>query len=255
MRWLSGWLGLAVLLAILAVWECSARLGLVTPEQLPAPSAIAQALVSELREGGLAIEVMRTARRLAIAFVLASVICVPAGFALGRWELLHAAFRPVIEFLRPMPVIAILPIAVFLLGLGDSMVISVITFGSGWVVLLHAMDGIRSVDPILIDTGKTFQVRGPRQFFTIVLPAAAPHIFTGLRLGLGTAVVVTVVVEFASGFGGGLGNYIDVSQGALRIPETYAGVGLIGLLGYVIGQVFLFAEHRLMAWHRGYTGR
>jgi len=254
MKRLSGLLGLAVFLAIIGIWEAAARLGLVTPEQLPAPSSIIYALVSEFRDGNLAVEVGRTARRLTLAFVIAGVVCIPAGFALGRWELLHAAFRPLIEFLRPMPVIAILPIAVFLFGLGDGMVVSVIAFASGWVVLLHAMDGIRSVDPILIDTGTTFQISGPRQFFTIVVPAAAPHVFTGLRLGLGTAVIVTVVVEFASGFGGGLGNYIDVSQGALRIPETYAGVGLIGLLGYLIGQVFLFAEHRLMAWHHGYTG-
>ena len=84
-----------------------------------------------------------------------------------------------------------------------------------------------------------------------MLPAAAPSLFTGLRLGLGIAVIVTVVVELATGFGGGLGSYVGTSQGALRIPETYAGIILIGLLGYAIGQAFLLAEGRLMAWHRG----
>jgi ABC-type nitrate/sulfonate/bicarbonate transport system permease component len=255
MRRLQDFLGLGVLFAILALWEGAARSGVVTPDQLPAPSAVAVALYNELRQGDLAIELARTARRVVLSFLLASVVSIPLGFALGRWELLHAAVRPLIEFLRPLPVIAILPIAVFLLGLGDRMAISVIAFGSGWVILLHAMDGIRAIDPVLIDTAKTFQISARRQFFTIILPAASPHLFTGLRLGLGIAVIVTVVVEFASGYGGGLGDYIDTAQGALRIPETYAGVALIGLLGYAIGQCFLWAEHRVMAWHRGYTGR
>ncbi len=164
--------------------------------------------------------------------------------------MLYAALEPVIEFLRPMPVIAVLPLAVLMLGLGDGMAYAVIAFGSGWVVLLHAMDAIRSIDPVLIDTGRTFQVSRTRQFLTIILPAAAPQTFTGLRVGLGNAVIVTVVVELISGFGGGLGDYIGEEQGALRTPEAYAGIVLIGLLGYGMGQLFLLAEARVLGWHR-----
>jgi ABC-type nitrate/sulfonate/bicarbonate transport system permease component len=117
------------------------------------------------------------------------------------------------------------------------------------------MDGARGIDPVLIETGRTFRISRRRQFFTIVLPAAAPRTFTGLRVGLGIAVIVTVVVELISGFAGGLGDYIGQLEGALRTPEAYAGIAVIALIGYVLGQALLGVEHRLMAWHRGFTGR
>lgn len=255
MTWLDRWVGVAVLAGIFVLWELLVQSGLVSANQIPPPSDIAVALRSELSEGELAQQVLITARRLLIGYLLAVAIGIPLGFALGRWKLLHAAFDPIIEFARPMPVVAILPIAIFMLGLGDVMACSVIAFASGWIVLLHAMDGIRGVDPVLLDTGRVFRISGWRQFVTIILPAAAPHTFTGLRIGLGIAVIVTVVIELISGFGGGLGAYIGLQQGALALPESYAGIVLTGIVGYAIGRGFLAVERRLMAWHHGYTAR
>jgi ABC-type nitrate/sulfonate/bicarbonate transport system permease component len=92
-----------------------------------------------------------------------------------------------------------------------------------------------------------------RQFFTIILPAAAPQTFTGLRVGLSIAVIITIVVELVSGFAGGLGDYIGTLEGALRTPEAYACIIIVSLIGYALGESLLLAEHRLMAWHRGFT--
>jgi ABC-type nitrate/sulfonate/bicarbonate transport system permease component len=247
--------GIAVLIAMVVLWELLAASGLLSANQVPGPSEIGTALWREFDEGELARQVLVTARRILIGYLLAVALGVPLGFALGRWRALHAAFEPLIEFARPMPVVAILPIAIFVLGLGDLMACSVIAFASGWIVLLHAMDGIRSVDPVLLDTGRVFRVSGWRQFVTILLPAAAPHTFTGLRVALGIAVIVTVVIELISGFGGGLGAYIGLQQAALALPEAYAGIVLTGIVGYAIGQGFLTLERRLMAWHHGYTAR
>jgi ABC-type nitrate/sulfonate/bicarbonate transport system permease component len=247
--------GVLFLVGLLVAWETIARLGLVTPDQLPAPSAIAHAMVTELLQGDLAIEFLRTMRRLVIGYAIAVILGTLAGFALGRWRLLYAATEPIIEFFRPLPVIAVLPVAVLMLGLGDAMAYSVIAFGSGWVVLLHAMDGVRGIDPVLIDTGRTFQVSGLRQFSTIILPAAAPQTFTGLRVALGNAVIVTVVVELVSGFGGGLGGYIGEEQGASRTPEAYAGIILVAVLGYGIGRLFGVFEGSMLRWHRQMMGR
>ena len=245
--------GLVCLLALVALWETVARLGLVTPQQLPAPSIIAVAGWNDIVDGDMPGQIWLTAQHLVVSFALATVIGVPVGFALGRVRLLHAALEPMIEFLRPMPVIAILPIAVLILGLGDMMIYSVIAFGAGWVILLHAMDGARGIDPVLIETGKTFRVSRLRRFVTIILPAAAPQTFTGLRVGLGIAVIITIVVELVSGFAGGLGDYIGTLEGALQTPVAYAGIIIIALIGYLLGQSLLLVEHRLMAWHRGFT--
>jgi ABC-type nitrate/sulfonate/bicarbonate transport system permease component len=247
--------GALFLTGLLVAWETIARLGVVTPDQLPAPSAIVRAMVTEIFHGDLAIEFLRTTRRLLVGYAIAAILGTLAGFGLGRWRLLYAAAEPMIEFLRPLPVIAVLPVAVLMFGLGDGMAYSVIAFGSGWVVLLHAMDGVRGIDPILVDTGRTFQVSGWRQFSTIILPAAAPQTFTGLRVALGNAVIVTVVVELVSGFGGGLGDYIGEEQGALRTPEAYAGIVLVAVLGYGVGKLFGLFEGNLLRWHRRMMGR
>ncbi len=248
-------IGLVCLLALIALWEMMARWGFFTPQQLPAPSAIAVGGWREILSGDLPEQALLTARHLFVGFGLAAVIGIPVGFMLGRSRLFYAALQPMIEFLRPMPVIAILPIAVLILGLGDKMIYSVIAFGSGWIILLHAMDGARGIDPVLIETGRTFRVPRFRQFVTIILPAAAPQTFTGLKVGLGIAVIVTAVVELVSGFAGGLGDYISQLEGAMRAPEAYAGIVIIALLGYGLGQMLLGLEYKFMAWHRGFTGR
>jgi ABC-type nitrate/sulfonate/bicarbonate transport system permease component len=244
--------GLACLLAIIAVWELTARLGLVTPQQLPAPSTIAIAGWNDIVDGDMPGQVWLTAQHLFGGFILAAVVGVPLGFVLGRTRLLYAALEPMIEFLRPMPVIAILPIAVLIMGLGNMMIYSVIAFGAGWVILLHAMDGARGIDPVLIETGQTFRVPRMRRFLTIILPAATPQTFTGLRIGLSIAVIVTVVVELVSGFAGGLGDYIGTLEGALQTSVAYAGIVIISLIGYLLGESLLLVEGRLMAWHRGF---
>lgn len=151
-----------------------------------------------------------------------------------------------------MPVVAILPIAMFVLGLGHTMAIAVIAFGSGWISLLYTMDGVRGVDPTLVDTGRTFGIRGARMFWSIVLPAASPQIVTGLRVSLAISLILAIVIELIVGFGG-LGSFIGISQGAVRIPDTYAGIVLVGALGYLLNQAFRLVEGKIMAWHRGYT--
>lgn len=255
MRPLERLSGALVLAALLAMWEALSRAGAVSPDQIPAPSTVAAAIIEETLAGRVGADVLSTTRRFLVGYALAAAFGIPLGFALGRWAKLHAALDPLIEFLRPMPVVAVLPIALFVLGLGDAMAYSVIAFGAGWIILLHAMDGVRGVDPVLVDTGRTFGVSGPRLFCTVIVPAAAPHTFTGLRVSFAIALILTVVIELIVGFGGGLGTYIGLAQGALRVPETYAGIALVGALGYAFGRFFLAIEGRLMAWHRGFTGR
>src|SRR6185437_13383964 len=101
-----------------------------------------------------------------------------------------AALEPLIEFLRPMPVAGVLPIVLFFLGYRDATAYAIVAFGAGWIILLHAMDGVRGVDPVLIDTGRVFRISTPRMFRRIVLPAAAPEVFTGLRVALGISLTL-----------------------------------------------------------------
>ena len=246
--------GVIVLAAILLGLEWATRGGLFPPAYVPPPSSIFVSLVGGLVSGELIRHLLITSQRFVVGYTVASLLGIPLGLALGRWSLLHAVLEPLIEFFRPIPVVAILPIAMFVLGLGNIMAYAVIAFGSGWIVLLHTMDGVRGVDPVLVDTGRTFGTRGAKMFWAIMLPAAAPQIFTGLRVSLAISLILAIVIELIVGFGG-LGAFIGTSYGALRVPDTYAGIVLVGILGYVMSRLFLLVEGRVMAWHRGSTAR
>lgn len=241
--------GLIVLFALIALWEVATRTGLVSPNAVPAASSVAQAGMMELLHGDLGKDALVTIRRVLLGFAWACVVAIPLGILLGRSKILLAALGPLFEFLRPMPVVAVLPILIFFLGLGDRMSLTMIGIGSGWYILFNTIDGIRGVDPVLGETGRTFQVSRLRQLWTIYLPAAAPQIFTGLRLALGIAVIIAVLVEMASGFGGGLGSYIATNGGSFRLAEAYAGICMVALIGYVVARLFLLIEQRVMRWH------
>jgi len=254
MRQLERSSGLLTLLVILTIWEVLSRAGLLPPNIVPPPSDIAKTAAAALASGDLTEPVVTTVRQFAVGFLLAVIVGIPCGYALGRWDTLHAAFEPMIEFLRPLPVAAILPIALYLLGYGDTMTYAVVAFGAGWIVLLHAMDGIRGVDPVLVATGRTFGISPFRQFVTILVPAAAPMTFTGLRIAAGLALMLTIVVQLVTGFGG-LGTYIGFSQNTMQISQNYVGLMFTGLIGFALARIFLLIEDRLMGWHRGFTGR
>jgi NitT/TauT family transport system permease protein len=254
MQELDRWSGVLTFAGILVVWECLSQWGMISALAVPAPSAIARAIVSGVVSGDFNEPVLTTARQFVVGFAIAVALGIPSGFALGRWPVLYAAFEPVVEFLRPMPVAGVLPIALFIFGYRDLTAYAVIAFGAGWIVLLHSMDGIRGVDPVLVDTARTFRTSNPRVFFMVVLPAASPHIFTGLRVAIGIALTLAVVVEMIAGFGG-LGTYIGLTQGAVQVTDTYAGIVMIGLLGFFIIRLFLLIEWQLMAWHRGASRR
>jgi len=245
----SGWL---VLAGILLTWEFASSAGYLPPNYIPPPSSIFLALVRAFISGDILRDFWITLKRFLAGYAIASLVGIPAGLALGRWTFLHASLEPVIEFFRPMPIVAVLPIAMFLLGLGDTMAIAVIAFGSGWISLLYTMDGVRGVHPVLVDTGRTFQIGGARLFWYIVLPAASPQIFTGLRVSLSISLILAIVLELMVGFGG-LGSFIGMAQGSVRIPETYAGIAVVGVLGYSLNVIFRAFESKIMAWHLGYT--
>jgi ABC-type nitrate/sulfonate/bicarbonate transport system permease component len=161
--------------------------------------------------------------------------------------------RPVLEFMRALPAPVILPMALLLLGANTGMKVAVIAFGSSWPVMLNSIDGARSVDPLLIDTGKVNRLGTFAILRRIVLPASLPQISAGMRTALGIALILMVFSEMI-GSDSGLGFQILTSQRRFLVPETYGGVLLIGLIGWAFTVVFAFTERRVLAWHHGRTG-
>ena len=160
--------------------------------------------------------------------------------------------RPFAEFLRAIPLIAIVPVAVVILGLGDGMRVAVIAFGVCFPVLVSSADGVRAISPEARDTAAMLQVGAVERLYRLYLPAALPSIVAGMRVALSIGLVMVVISEFV-GEPNGLGHYIAERSG-FDMPGLYGGILFLGLLGYVLNLLFLVAERRVLAWHYGATG-
>jgi ABC-type nitrate/sulfonate/bicarbonate transport system permease component len=175
---------------------------------------------------------------------------VAGGIALGLSPVLRRATEPIVEFLRAIPAPALLPFALLVLGVGNGSKIFVIAFVCLWPVLLNAVDGVAGVDPTLVDTGRVYRIPGRDRLTHVVLPAAAPQIFAGMRTSLSLALILMVISEMVAS-SNGIGYFVLQSQRSFAIPEMWSGIILLGLLGYAFNAVFLLIERRVLAWYRG----
>jgi ABC-type nitrate/sulfonate/bicarbonate transport system permease component len=173
---------------------------------------------------------------------------------MGYWRVVYESFEIVVELLRAIPPPAVIPVAIVFLGIGDQMKVFIILFSCAFPILVNTMDGVRSVDPVLIRTARTFGLGQGTLLWKVVLPAASPFIMTGLRIAVAIALILVVISEMV-GATSGIGYFILDSQRSFRIPQMYAGMLVLALLGYTLNRGFLLVDTRLMAWHKGLTAR
>jgi ABC-type nitrate/sulfonate/bicarbonate transport system permease component len=188
--------------------------------------------------------------RLFIGYFIAVAVGVGGGIALGLSPVLRRVTEPIVEFLRAVPAPALLPFALLVLGVGNDSKIFIIAFVCVWPVLLNAVDGVSGVDPTLTDTGLVYRIPARDRLTHVVLPAAAPQIFAGMRTSLSLALILMVISEMVAS-SNGIGYFVLQSQRSFAIPEMWSGIILLGILGYLFNAVFLLVERRVLAWHRG----
>jgi ABC-type nitrate/sulfonate/bicarbonate transport system permease component len=188
--------------------------------------------------------------RLFIGYFIAVAVGVGGGIALGLSPVLRRTTAPIVEFLRAVPAPALLPFALLVLGVGNDSKIFVIAFVCLWPILLNAVDGVAGVDPTLVDTGRVYRIPARDRLRHVVLPAAAPQIFAGMRTSLSLALILMVISEMVAS-SNGIGYFVLQSQRSFAIPEMWSGIILLGILGYAFNAVFLLLERRALAWHRG----
>ena len=186
--------------------------------------------------------------RLAVGYVLGAAMGIGLGVVLGASRGVRRALEPLTEFLRAIPPIAIVPVLIVILGLDNGMRIAVIAWGVCFPVLVNTIEGVRAVSPETRDTAAMLHVGPVEQLYRLYLPAALPSIVAGLRIALSVGLVLVVISEFV-GNPDGLGYYIWFQQTQYNLPEMYGGILFLGLLGYVLNQLFLVAERRVLAWH------
>ena len=141
------------------------------------------------------------------------------GIVLGYFRFVHSLLEMLIEFLRPMPSVAIIPVAILALGIGDSMIVAVTVYASVWPILINTLDGVRHIEKILLDTGRTFSLGRRQILWQIILPAASPYIVTGLRIGLSIALILVTTAEMIAG-SKGLGFFILDEERSMNSAAT-----------------------------------
>jgi len=197
-------------------------------------------------------DVVPSLKRIALGFGIATVLGVGLGIPLGMSRWTRSLAMPHVEYWRAMPPPALLPISIVLLhSIGDVQKVSFIAFFCLFPILLNTMDGVRAIDPTLIDTARSFNVSRWERIRRLVFPAALPQISAGMRTSLSLAVIIMVVSEYFSSTSG-VGFVLLNSKNTFQFTPMWAAILLIGLLGYLLNVLFMLAERRILAWHRGW---
>lgn len=248
-----GYLGaqLVLVMGILAAWQAGASIE--RNPAFPPFLTVLQSLVGILFGERLVTDVLPSITRTIVGFVVGVSLGTVAGIAIGASRGLEAWVRPVLEFVRAIPIVALLPAAILLLGATGEMQIALIAFGSFFPVLLAAIDGTRRVDPLYIDTSRMLGRSRGETLARVLFPAALPAILAGARTALGLALIVMVISELTAA-SNGVGYFIQQSQRMFRTADVYAGTLVIGMIGLLLTAAILAAERRLLRWHRGWRG-
>ncbi|MFE4664656.1 ABC transporter permease [Streptomyces sp. NPDC056716] len=216
------------------------------------------AILSALRETWLfahfSSDALPSLGNLAVGYLIASAAGVLIGLVLGMAPVLGDAAAPVVEFLRAVPGVSLLPAAVLLLGIGSQTQIALIAYGAVWPVLLNTADGVRGIDPLVGEVGRSYRISRRDRVLRIVLRAASPQIVAGMRTALSIGITMIVFSEMV-GSTEGIGYQILQSQRGFAVPEMWAGMVLLGILGYLLNIAFRGFENIVLKWHRGMRER
>jgi NitT/TauT family transport system permease protein len=236
-----------VIALFLAVWELAPRIGLVDNVFLPPFSQVVDAWFTLLGNGQLWEHVSASLSRAIAGFALAILVSIPLGVAIGWYRPVADFLNPILELFRNTAALALLPVFILILGIGETSKVALVVYASSFPILLNTISGVRTVDPLLIKSARSLGLSPIRLFQKVILPAAVPTIFTGLRMAAASSILVLIAAEMV-GAKAGLGYLITASQLNFQIPNMYAGIVTIALVGVVFNGILVAIEARLSGW-------
>lgn len=246
-------LAIAFPLALLAIWHFSTagRPGSLIPPPYDVWEELRDLAIGGVNDdaysGTLYVHLLASVSRVYGGFALALIVALPLGMLIGRVPVIRQLVDPTFQILRPVPVTAWLPLAMIIFGVGPRSAVFLVFLGAFYPMLVNTIFGVRSVEPRLFEAAAMLGCRGSAQFFRVVLPAALPSIFTGMRLGLGFAWVVIVVGEM-TGVPTGLGAIIMEARELSRTEIVISGMIVIGVFGFLSDQLIMLIGRRMLAW-------
>lgn len=231
----------------LALWEVLPRVGAVDPAFLPPFSVVMQTGWQLTLNGQLLAHLQASLIRSLSGFVIAIIIAIPLGLAIGWYKPFSELISPLLELFRNTAALALLPVFILFLGIGETSKIALVIYACTWPILLNTVSGVRNVDPLLIKSARTMGLGPVKLFRKVILPAAVPTIFVGIRLAGAFSVLILIAAEMI-GAKAGLGYLINYAQFNFQIPEMFFGIVIITFVGLVFNYSLLLIERRLTAW-------
>lgn len=242
------------LIILIVAWQSLCSFGVIASFKLPSPQAVILGLRDLLFVGMppgrmLHEHALWSLYRVFLGFAAASIVAIPLGIAMGRWEKIRDSFQPLLELIRPIPPLAWIPIAILWFGIGNKSSAFIIFLGAFFPILLNTSAGVMSIDRVLLEAAHTFNATERDIFTKVLIPGALPSIFTGMRIGMGIGWMTLVAAEFVGVKEGlGLGYMIMTARDVQRPDEIVAGMLIIGLIGLAINALLLMMESTVVRW-------
>jgi NitT/TauT family transport system permease protein len=231
------------------ILEFVTSLELVPPIYLPRASSVIRRMVELLQDPKFLAQVVATLHAWAVGLALATLISVPIGILIGTSELAYKMSSPLIEFMRPIPSVALIPLGILLWGQGFTMKIILVAYATTWPILFNTVYGVHDVDPVAVQTARCFGLRRAAILRRINLPSAAPFIFTGIRISASIGLIVVIGAELLASADSGIGSYIlFVSSNGGQMDSVLAGAAIAGLVGAMINSILGLIDRRCFAW-------
>lgn len=243
----DAWLAVGAPLLLVALWESAVHVGILDARFFPPPSLVLVTLTRLVADGTIAHHALVTIARVVAGFAIGAAVGLAAGLLLGTIPTLRAALEPTISALYVIPKVAILPLVMLIFGLGEASKVAIVAISTFFIAVINTTAAVVGVEPMYLEAGRAFGARRLRMFRHVILPGALPVIVTGLRLALGTALIVVIAAEFVA-TQEGIGFFIWHAWNTLRPEEMFAGFIVIALLGMLSYAAIRWAGRRMMPW-------
>ena len=239
---------LLAVVVVLALWELIVRVGVISESSIPTMTATVAELARQLGESPFWSAIGNTLQGWALGLGIAMILGIPLGILIGSSRWAFRALRVPIEFLRPIPSVALIPLAVLIYGTGLESKVFLAAFACFWPLLIQTMYGVQDVDPVATDTARSFGLGRAARLWRITLPSAVPYIATGVRISSAVSLILVVTAELVIG-SAGLGREINTARSGGNLPVMYALILSTGLLGWALNIFTSTAERRVLRWH------
>lgn len=235
---------------LIGAWQIAADLGKMNTFLIPSPRMIFENFIEIILNGRLGNNIAASLQRVVVGFIIGAVLGLIVGFIMGLSKNINRLLTLFVSVLRPIPTIALIPVFILLLGIGEESKYAIIAIGSFWSVLLNTINGVENADAKLLEVAYAYRIPKVQQIFRVILPSALPSVLTGIRLGVGAAWISVIGAEMIAA-SRGIGYMITYARDNSQVSTMYAGVLTIGLIGLVIDRVLITLQKFYLKRSRG----